>query len=415
MNTPQSSLFRQEVLAARSDTSAGPALTIRPVGAGPLTLFFAALCAAVLLLLVLGSYTKKERVQGVVRPLAAVAAVVTPSAGVVQRVHVSEGQQVKAGQPLVEIGNDRYSDEGNTATMLEDKLSAQRERMQAQGHHQSEAHQAALTALAQRIEQARYDLATLDEETRLLTQQIDASQAMLRQLEPLMAERIISSVQIEQQRQTLLEQTARLQGLKRQRAAAAAAMAQASGERARLSAIHASDSAGLAREQLALEQEQLQRRGARVVVLRAPIDGVVSGLMASPGLAVPAQQALASVMPVGSTMEAVLHVPSTAIGFIREGQAVRVSYDAFPYQRFGQYHGTVRTVSRTDVSLPHADSRDPRAYFLVRVALQRPTVEAYGKAIPLKAGQTLTADIEIDRQRLIRWMLDPLYAFGGKL
>ena len=114
-------------------------------------------------------------------------------------------------------------------------------------------------------------------------------------------------------------------------------------------------------------------------------------------------------------MDAVLYVPSTAIGFIREGQAVRVSYDAFPYQRFGQYAGTVHSVSRNDIRPAQPDAQDRRAYFLVRVTLERPSVQAYGTEIALKPGQTLSADIAIDRRRLIRWMLDPLYAFTGRL
>jgi membrane fusion protein len=53
--------------------------------------------------------------------------------------------------------------------------------------------------------------------------------------------------------------------------------------------------------------------------------------------------------------------------------------------------------------------------FIVRVALDKPTVRAYNTEIALHPGQSLSADIEIDRRSLIRWMLDPLYAFAGKL
>jgi membrane fusion protein len=109
-------------------------------------------------------------------------------------------------------------------------------------------------------------------------------------------------------------------------------------------------------------------------------------------------------------------VPSTAMGFIKRGQHVRIAYDAFPYQRFGLYHGTVSSVSQTDVPLPGAVAAgDRRAMFIVRVALDKSTVQAYNTDIPLRPGQSLSADIEIDRRTLIRWMLDPLYAFAGKL
>jgi membrane fusion protein len=61
------------------------------------------------------------------------------------------------------------------------------------------------------------------------------------------------------------------------------------------------------------------------------------------------------------------------------------------------------------------DKQDRRAYFLVRVRLDASSVKAYGTEIPLRPGLTLTADVEIDRRSLIRWMLDPLLAFTGKL
>lgn len=415
MSTPQPSLFRQEALAARSDNSAGPPIHIRPVGAGWLTLFFAAMCAAVLALLVLGSYTRKERVQGVVQPRIGVATIVVPEAGTIRQLHVAEGQPVRAGDLIAEVVNERYSDAGDTATLVDDNLASQQARMQAQQHHRAQAQQAERAAVAQRAAQARRDLIALDEETRLLSQQIDSSRRQLAQLTPLLAEQIVSGMQVEQQRQTVLEHEARMQALRRQRSAAEAALAEARDDAQRLQAQHEAEHAGLAREMLSLQQEQVQRRGSHKVVLRAPRDGVVSGLQASVGQALPAGHTLASVVPDAAAMEAVLHVPSTAIGFIREGQAVRVSYDAFPYQRFGQYHGTVRSVSRHDVRPTQADARDPRAFFLVRVALQRASVEAYGTEIALKPGQTLSADIEIDRRRLIRWMLDPLYAFTGRL
>jgi membrane fusion protein len=129
------------------------------------------------------------------------------------------------------------------------------------------------------------------------------------------------------------------------------------------------------------------------------------------------------VVPASAKLEAVLYVPSTAMGFIKTGQGVRISYDAFPYQRFGQYRGTVRAISQTDVTSAvqgnsastQQGGQDRRAVFMVRVALEQPTVRAYDTDIALRPGHTLTADIEIDRRRLIRWMLDPLFAFSGKL
>ena len=420
---PQS-LFRQEVLAARSDTASGASVDIRPVGANRLTAFFVILALLVLGVLVFGSYTKKERVQGVVQAREGVAMVVPPEAGIVKRVLVAEGDTVKAGDVIAEIGSERYTDAGNTQALLEKNLEGQREQVVAQTEAQAQAHTASLASLDQRIAQARRDLITSGEEIRLQEQQIASSAKLLDQLKPLLADRIISELQYEQQRQTLLGQTGQLQTLKRQRSATEAELAQAQDERNRIRAQHRVDRATLDRDLLNLQQEAVQRRGTRITLLKAPVDGIVSGLLATPGQSVAAGNVLASVVPASTQMEAVLYVPSTAMGFIKTGQGVRISYDAFPYQRFGQYRGTVRAISQTDVtsSVPSSASTttaqgtsDRRAIFMVRVALDQPRVRAYDTDIALRPGHTLTADIEIDRRRLIRWMLDPLFAFSGKL
>ena len=45
-------------------------------------------------------------------------------------------------------------------------------------------------------------------------------------------------------------------------------------------------------------------------------------------------------------MQAELLAPSSAIGFIHKGDRVLLRYSAFPYQKFGEYWGTVVSVSR---------------------------------------------------------------------
>ena len=125
------------------------------------------------------------------------------------------------------------------------------------------------------------------------------------------------------------------------------------------------------------------------------------------------------VLTANATMQAVLFVPSSAMAQIRPGRHVKLRYDAFPFEKFGQFTGTITKVSEADVPVadleaPPAAAKD-RALFRVRVTLDRDQIEAYGSTIRLRPGLTLSADIELDRRRLIDWMFDPLYALGQKL
>jgi membrane fusion protein len=137
----------------------------------------------------------------------------------------------------------------------------------------------------------------------------------------------------------------------------------------------------------------------------------------SGGQPVSAGATLAVMTPADGHLEAELLAPSRAIGFIREGQEVRLQLQAFPYQRFGTLAGKVKSVSGTviapsDVSIPGLSLHEP--VFRVRVSLAAEEIIAYGKSHPLQPGMLLTAEVVLDRQNLLRWLFDPLYAVSRK-
>ena len=117
-------------------------------------------------------------------------------------------------------------------------------------------------------------------------------------------------------------------------------------------------------------------------------------------------------MPEGAKLSAELYAPTRAIGFVEPGKETRLLYDAFPYQRFGSSLGTVASISRiaidpreTDIPLPLEES-----VYRVQVDLQNQHVAAYGKRTSLQPGMTLQANIVLERQSFLAWLLQPLNA-----
>ena len=129
-----------------------------------------------------------------------------------------------------------------------------------------------------------------------------------------------------------------------------------------------------------------------------------------------------TLVPAGSRLEARLYGPSRAIGFVRPGQRVLLRYEAFPHQKFGQYEGVVRSVSRSTVGpaelsgqgapLPGLVPGEP--VYRVTVELAAQTATAYGEAVPLQPGMQLEADVLIETRRLYQWVLDPLHSLTGR-
>ena len=134
-----------------------------------------------------------------------------------------------------------------------------------------------------------------------------------------------------------------------------------------------------------------------------------------PGQAVYAGQPIISILPSGSELRAQLLVPSSAIGFIKNGDRVLLRYQAYPYQKFGMHRGTVMRISRSASTVTQEQGVARQPVYRVLVSLDRQDVLAYGKPETLRPGMQLEADIMGERRRLYEWLLEPLYSVTGKI
>ncbi|HGM7285264.1 TPA: HlyD family efflux transporter periplasmic adaptor subunit [Stenotrophomonas maltophilia] len=132
-----------------------------------------------------------------------------------------------------------------------------------------------------------------------------------------------------------------------------------------------------------------------------------------PGKSVVAGEPLLSLLPEGSMLQAQLLVPSSGIGFVREGDLVLLRHQAYPYQKFGAHEGRVLNISRSAISSADASVSEP--VYKVLVSLRSQTVQAYGLQEPLRPGMRVDADIVGDRRKIYEWVLEPLYSVSGRL
>src|SRR5689334_3238915 len=102
-------LFRPEVVAERQGQWLGTILLEQRISQRAFTWIALTAGAAILALLVFGSYTRKVHVNGWVIPQQGVARVMAPQAGVVRRIDVHEGDTVRAGTPLLILSAEIHS------------------------------------------------------------------------------------------------------------------------------------------------------------------------------------------------------------------------------------------------------------------------------------------------------------------
>jgi membrane fusion protein len=226
----------------------------------------------------------------------------------------------------------------------------------------------------------------------------------------LTARGIVSELEYKKRQVAALEQKQKLDSLNQQLAARQNQLTETRSSLEQLPTVTAGKIQSLRSELATAEQRIAEITGRRAYEIRAPAAGRVTTLQATVGQSVDTTHPELEILPDDSVMQAELFVPTRAIGFVRPGQEVRILYDAFPYQQFGTYRGRVIEISQT--ILTRTDTFGPielkEPAYRVKVALDRPDIDAYGKRIPLQADMLLRADIILEKRTLMRWFLDPL-------
>ena len=139
-------------------------------------------------------------------------------------------------------------------------------------------------------------------------------------------------------------------------------------------------------------------------VLTSPVDGVVQQLKVHTiGGVVTAAEPLLVVVPRDQTLEVEARVLNKDIGFVRAGQSVTVKVESFPFTRYGVLKGTVISVSRDAI----ADEK-LGLYYSARVRVPKGRMNIDGVDVQLSSGMLVTAEVTTGTRRLIEYLLSPV-------
>ncbi len=407
------SLFRSEALEQRSARLHGEVVLTQPMST---RLFAGALFGIVALATIwlsIGTYARIETVPGVLVTSQPSAKVMPLQPGVVSELAVAEGQLVRKGDRLLVINSDREAAEGGViagrglgALEVRQQLS---EAQVALAGGRADAERARLSAVIAASEQ---QAASLREQIKLQDEVVASNTRMFEQVSAVVERGFVSKVELESRRQTLLASQQSLASLRQRLTATIAEAQQARAEVARV-AIDARQNISQIRDGLeALGAEQARLEGEQGYVITAPVDGRVTALAIGVGRVVNPSRPVMVIVPEDAELVAELYAPSRAVGFVTAGKETRLLYDAFPYERFGSFGGTVADISRTALDPRESDVPFPfeEPVYRIKVTLDRQAVAAFGTPTALQAGMTLKANIVLERQSFLAWLLQPLNA-----
>lgn len=150
--------------------------------------------------------------------------------------------------------------------------------------------------------------------------------------------------------------------------------------------------------------EKLTQRMSRLTI-KAPEDGIIKGLAVNTiGAIVQPAQTLMEIVPTASPLEVQVHIDPQDIGHVNIGQDVQVKFSSYDFSRYGFVRGRLDHISATTFS-----SEDGTRHYRGRILLDKYYVGDNPKH-RIMSGMTVMADIITGEKTILQYLLKPIHA-----
>ena len=411
-------LFRQEAIDALREKFLGEATIARPLPFWVLTLLGLVAAGMMIAVAVWGQYTRRERAEGFLQLDVGAAKVSFTDSGRVAELLVKEGQEIKEGTPMVRISLERaITAPAATGAAVSGALTQRRGSLENEQGQMRELAEQQLQQVRKKATDLQNEIAQIVTEIKLQTQRLTSAKADALRWADLAKQKFASEVAARQKQDDATDQEIRVQALKRQKLSLERDLSNAKLEEPSVVLRARAQQEQVNRQISELQQTMVIEEAKRETIIKAPITGVITNITVSSGQSVAADAAFATILPAGSKLQVELLVPTRAIGFVAKGKEVSLRYEAFPYERFGQYRGVIADVSQTVWSpgdkVGPLTVREPA--YRITAKLDRQSVVAMGQEIPLRSGMLVNADILLEKRSLLEWIFEPVLQLRGRL
>ena len=372
---------------------------------------------------------------GDVLPSGSVRVVQHLEGGIVKSVLVEEGQMVEEGQPLIRFDGQATRAEYQQMLAREAGLLVRAERLKAfaegreadfsnipeQYRHLINDQEQILgqqrrslgsqrSVLLEQLAQRREELRALQETERSLAGQAAFLSEQVAMREELMQKGLTSRITYLETRREYARIVGERNKVQKQITAAQDAIDEAQGrlrETTDTLEEEALKEMGTVNAELAQVREAKMRLTDRLnrLEVRAPVRGLVQNVrFRTVGAVVPPAGTLMEVVPIDETLWVEARIKPQDIGFVDEGQEVKIKVTAYDFARFGAIPGTLRTISPTTFLDPNGDP-----YYKGIVELHKTYVGNNPDEKHVLPGMTVQADIVTGQKTVFEYLLRPIY------
>ena len=415
-----------------------------PIGRAVLTTLLV-LLAALILWALLGKLDIVAVAEGKLVPQSYLKIVQPSESGIVKEIIVREGEEVKAGQVLMRM--DALITDADAKSLEEEcqrkRLTLRRidaelgnrpfrakkgdppalaREVEAQYRANRSAFEAALAEERSRLVKAKHDLSSAEQVKAKLTEVLPHYRNQDNAFEKLARDGYAGAIMASDKKRERIEKEQELKTQEFLIESTRASIQQSEKKLAQIDSdyrrqlyVERNETQGAA-DKLAQEiakqthrQELLELKASKAAIVK-DLATHTAGTVVQPGTV------LLTLVPKEETLRAEVWVSNEDIGFVRQGQPVKLKLAAFPFQKYGMVEGTVEHVSADSADNNTGNSpapndksaKTPPLVYKALVALKAMRLEMDGERFPLGAGMQASAEILLGRHTVMEYLLSPV-------
>jgi len=411
-------LYRKEVLATKKERLMGEVLLSQPFSYKLLSVAILLSLVLVIIILLNGDYARREKVRGYVTTDKGVIKIFPTMPGTIVGLNLKEGQQIQKGETLAIIHTAKSNSVGdNLSEIIIKELNKQKALVDTKIIQEQQLHSLEIDKLNKNIKRYKSEKLIATQRLVKLREQSLIRKSRYEKLTTLKDKGYIPEQKISEARGNLLQLQASIQAVEQAYVSLDNMLNNALNELRQLPIKSNRTTAEYKSQQANLKQQIIEVKSRDSYSIKSNINGKVTSIQSKNGQTVSTNKPILAILPDGASFQAELFIPSRAIGFIETGKEVKIRYDAFPYQRFGLYEGSISIIAETiflpgELPVP-VTLQEP--VYRATVNLDSQYVEAFSKTLSLQSGMLLDADIILEKRSFIEWLLEPLYSLRGSV
>lgn len=417
-------MFRQEALEHHSRKWKSTAVLISSV---PSWLVFSVsftLITAFILFVTFGSYTRRENIVGEITMQTHPIILTANKSGYISETYIKPNQSVKKGEPLFKITLDRISRSGDTSLNSIQSLREQIKGVELGIQLLRKNEQETIASLNNQIENNEKLHRERSKYLNELVQTMNKYFALIKTYENLLKKGESTHDEVNNQRSRYFSQKSLYDDVKKELVQQESTILSLKNEIETQKTNFRNQIIRYEMQKSDLDIRLLEFESVSELTVNSPIDGMVDSVSATVGQVVQEGDPLSQLSPVEKgKYQLVMWVPNSAISFVKPNDEINIRYEAFPFEKFGQFKGNIQSVSTLPASLQELsfyknmplETNQNIPLYKITVEIPDQHIQYNQKTLFFMSGMKAEATLFLENRKLYEWMLFPLYELAKNM